>query len=60
MIKIQLKVNFKLSLSGLNSEFSFSYTGFHTKVKETGLTYYLPKEGGRIVRFIPFSRVLTL
>ena len=38
--------------------FPFSKTGCHTKVKEPGLPYYLPLAGRRIVRFIPFPRIL--
>ena len=33
---------FKQSLTGLNSEVSVFQTGFHTKVKEPSLSYYLP------------------
>ena len=45
---------FKRSLTGLNSEFSFS------PAEEPSLPYYLPIAGGRIIGFIPFSRVLVL
>ena len=45
-------------LTDFNSEFSFSKTGCCTKVKARNLSYYSPC--GRIVEFIPFSRVLTL
>ena len=51
---------FKRSLTGLNSEFSFSYTKFLTKAEEPSLPYYLPIAGGRIIGFIPFPRVLVL
>ena len=51
---------FKLSLTGLNSELSFSSTGCQTKAKELSLLYYLPIAGGRIIGFIPFPRVLAL
>ena len=44
---------FKLSLTGLNSEFSFSLTGCLTKAKDLILPYYLTMAGGRIVGFIP-------
>ena len=54
------KVNFKRSLTGLNSEFSFSYTSCLTKAEEPSLSYYLPIAGGRIIGFIPFPRVLVL
>ena len=51
---------FKRSLTGLNSEFSFSYTSCLTKAEEPSLPYYLPIAGGRIIGFIPFPRVLVL
>ena len=51
---------FKQSLTGLNSEFSFSYTSCLTKAEELSLSYYLPIAGRRIIRFIPFPRVLVL
>ena len=51
---------FKQSLTGLNSEFSFSLTSCLTKAEEPSLSYYLPIAGGRIIGFIPFSRVLVL
>ena len=51
---------FKRSLAGFNSEFSFSWTSCLTKAEEPSLPYYLPIAGGRIIGFIPFSRVLVL
>ena len=51
---------FKLHLTGLNSEFSFSKTSYFTTAKEPSLPYYLPIAGGRIIGFIPFPRVLVL
>ena len=36
---------FQLSTAGLNSVFSFSLTSYLTKIKETGLRYYLPISG---------------
>ena len=51
---------FKRSLTGLNSEFSFSQTSCPTKAEEPSLSYYLPIAGGRIIGFIPFPRVLVL
>ena len=51
---------FKRSLTGLNSEFSFSLTSCLTKAEEPSLCYYLPIAGGRIAGFIPFPRVLVL
>ena len=51
---------FKQSLTGLNSEFSFSLTSCLTKAEELSLSYYLPIAGGRIIGFIPFPKVLVL
>ena len=51
---------FKRRLTGLNSEFSFSWTSCLTKAEEPSLSYYLPIAGGRIIGFIPFPRVLVL
>ena len=51
---------FKRSLTGLNSEFSFSETSCLTKAEEPSLPDYLPIAGGRIIGFIPFPRVLVL
>ena len=51
---------FKWSLSGLNSEYSFSLTSCLTKAEELSLPYYLPIAGGRITGFVPFPRVLVL
>ena len=51
---------FKRSLTGLNSEFSFSSTSCLAKAEEPSLSYYLPIAGGRIIGFIPFPRVLVL
>ena len=51
---------FKWSLTGLNSEFSFSWTSCLTKAEEPSLSNYLPIAGGRIIGFIPFLRVLVL
>ena len=50
---------FKRSLIGLNSEFSFSYTGCPTKVKEPNMSYYIAITEGRIVGFIAFPRTLV-
>ena len=47
---------FKRSLTGLNSEFSFSETSSLTKAEEPSPSYYL----SRIIRFIPFPMVLVL
>ena len=51
---------FKRILTGLNSEFSFSYTSCLTKAEQPSLSSYLPIAGGRIIGFIPFPRVLVL
>ena len=51
---------FKQSLTGLNSEFSFSYTSCLTKAEEFCLPYYLPIAGGKIIGFIPFLWVLSM
>ena len=51
---------FKRSLTGLNSEFSFSYTGCLTKAKNPSLPNYSPIAGGRIIGFVPFPMVLVL
>ena len=51
---------FKQSLTGLNSEFSFSQTSCLTKAEEPSLPYYLPIDGGRIIGFMPFPKVLVL
>ena len=48
---------FKRSLTGLNSEFSFSETSCLTKAEEPSLPYYLPIAGGRTIGFIPFPKV---
>ena len=50
---------FKRSLTGLNSEFSFSKTSCLTKVEEPSPSYYLPIAGGRIRGFILFPRVFA-
>ena len=51
---------FKRSLTGLNSEFSFSYTSCLTKAEEPSLPFYLPIAGGGIIGFPHFPRVLVL
>ena len=37
---------FQQSLTGFNSEFSFSWTSYLTKAEEPSLSYYLPIAGG--------------
>ena len=51
---------FKWSLTGLNSEYSFSETSCLNKAEEPSLSYYLPIAGRRIIGFIPFPRVSVL
>ena len=51
---------FQWSLTGLNSEFSFSWTGYHTKVKEPSLPYYLPIAGDTLVGCILFSKSFSV
>ena len=51
---------FKRSLTGLNSEFSFSWTSCLTKAEKPSLLYYLPIARVRIIWFISFPRVLVL
>ena len=51
---------FKLSLTGLNTEFSFSLSSCLTRAEEPSLPYYLRITGGRIIGSIPFPRVLVL
>ena len=51
---------FKQSLTGLNSEFSFSYTSCHTKIKKHSVTYYLLIATERIASFISFADPLAL
>ena len=48
---------FKRILTGMNSEFSFSKTCCHARVKGPSLPYCLHIAGVRIVGFIPFPRV---
>ena len=51
---------FKRSLTGLNSQFSFSKICCLTKAEELNLSYCLPIAGGKIIGFTPFLRVLVL
>ena len=43
---------FQWGITGLNSEFSFSWTGCHTNAKELSLPYYLPIAREREKRWI--------
>ena len=45
---------------GFNSDLFFFMTGWHNNVKEHCLPYYLLIAWKRIVRFIPFPRLLVL
>ena len=54
------RAGYDTSLTGLNSEFSFSLTSCLTKAEKLSLPYYLPIVGERIIGFIPFPRVLML
>ena len=58
--RCDIRLIFRRSLIGLNSEFSFSYNCYLTMSKELNLPYYLPIAGGRIIGFIPFPLVLVL
>ena len=58
--RMKHKVNFMSCSINLNSEFFFSETGCHTKVKELSLHDYLSLPGWRIVEFISFPRVLAI
>ena len=40
------KVNFKRITDGIDSEFTFSQIGCHSKIKAPGLLNYLPTAGG--------------
>ena len=51
---------FHWSLTGLNSESSFSITSFYAVGTEPRLPFYLPLAEGRIVGFIHLPRVLAL
>ena len=51
---------FKRSSTNLNSEFSFSWTGYYTKVKVPTLLHHLSIAGGRIIGFMPFQKVIAL
>ena len=59
--KMRHKVNFlKQTLRGLNSEFSFSQTSYHTTVKEPSLLYYLPiAEEGIVASYKQINILLT-
>ena len=48
------------SLTGLDSKFSFSLTGCHTRVKEPSLPYNLHTSGCRNFGYIPFQRLLAM
>ena len=50
---------FMRSLTGLNSEFSFTQTSCLTKAEEPSLPYYLPIAGGGIIGFITFPKGIS-
>ena len=50
---------FQQNSASLNSEFSFSYTGFHIKNKEPHLPDYLPIAEGRKDGFMAFLKALA-
>ena len=50
---------FKRSLTGFNSEFSFSKTSCLTKAEKPSLSYYLPIAGGRIIGFHTFPKGIS-
>ena len=50
---------FKQSKAGLNSEFSFSYSGCLTEAKEPSMPYYLLIAGERTDGLMPFPRTLV-
>ena len=54
------KVNSKRSLTGLNTEFSFSSIGCHIKVQELSLPYYLPIIRERMIGFMPLHGIFVL
>ena len=58
--RMRHNVNFKAEFNSLNSEFSFSLTGCHYKIKESSLPYYLPVAERRIVGIIYLTRILAL
>ena len=59
--KMWHKVNFfRQSLTGLNSEFSFSEASYHTKVQQSSLTNYQSINEGRLVGCLPFPSVFVL
>ena len=54
------RAGYDTSLTGLNSEFSFSKTSCLVKAEKPSLPDYLPIDGGRTIGLIPFPRVLVL
>ena len=44
----------KCSLIGVNSDFSFFYTGCQTYIQKPSRPYSLPDAGEKIIGFIPF------
>ena len=58
-IRMWHKVNSNRSLTGLESEFSFSYTSCHIKVKVLSLLYYLPIDVRRIAWMYTFPKGMS-
>ena len=50
---------YKQSLTGMNSEFSFSWTSCLNKAEEPRLPYYLPIAGGRNNWIHPFPKGIS-
>ena len=50
---------FMLRFPGLNSEFSFTQTACHTKIKMSSLLNYLSQDGGSNIGFIPSSKGIS-
>ena len=46
----------RIHIVGLNSEFSFSYIGYHVKAKQPCLPCYLPIAGSRRKWLMPFPK----
>ena len=58
MNRMRHKVSFKENLIVLNSQFSYSETDWRTIVKDQGLPYYIPVDGGKkLVSYLSSCRV---
>ena len=60
LAKYDTRSIFKQDLTGSKSQFFFSLTDYHIKVKWLNLPNNLYITGRRIFRFMPFSRILAL